>query len=814
MTVPLPALRVVIRDPQPDQEFPVGAEVLVEGLAAGTGGAEPHPIDQVTVRLDAGPEVQATLTRPPAPSLAVTWTAAVRLADPGAHQISATATNDVGRTATARVAVATIGTTHCQSGVLWENYPRTLSLTPALTCVPVSLAGLVDAVRDAEAAGRRAHASGSRWSFSDCAITRDVSIDTRRLNRHLQTVQQALRPGVSTTVFHVEAGMTIQELYHRLDSSGLALETMGGAAGQTLAGALQTSAHGGDKALAPLADSVLALHLVGSGGTERWIEPSNGITDAALLRERVAPGVDPANIVYDDDVFNACLVALGCMGAVYAVVLRVREQYDLIETTVPTTWRAFQEGITGLLDDPTNRFLQGFLGPYPDAAGEHLCLVTTRSEAPATVPLTRSRDGAKHAVVVMIAEMTTTRPDTPVILLNSGALDLSLPGDVVLGRIAETVLAELPELRPVLVRYYDSIIRGVWPEGALRGLSYSLMDQGYGQPDRPAQPGHSVELFFPAVGPDARPGCAQFVDAAMATIARAQDTFFVGYVSIRFMAQTRAHLGMQQWPGTCSVEISVVQGVRELPALIEEIYREGIAAGGLPHWGQQVDIGGQQGYAGVYRDYPRWRQVYGRLSAGFGIRTFATDLSDRWNLTRAADAGFVSQDAPDEVARGRHTHLTVIMRNTGVFTWTAAGGFVLAPRGTPDAAAWGLEPVAVARDVSPGEEAAFGFDVAAPEAPGIYRLSWRMRDEGAGAFGAATPGLAVRVVAPGPVTVPDVVDLRGGAAARIIHDAGLVPRPTGATMPPNHVISQAPAAGIVVDPGSDVTLRLGKGDPP
>ena len=37
---------------------------------------------------------------------------------------------------------------------------------------------------------------------------------------------------------------------------------MGGSSGQTLAGAISTGTHGGDKFIAPLADSVVAIHLI------------------------------------------------------------------------------------------------------------------------------------------------------------------------------------------------------------------------------------------------------------------------------------------------------------------------------------------------------------------------------------------------------------------------------------------------------------------------------------------------------------------------------------------------------------------------
>jgi len=167
-----PELRIA--RPGPNQELPVDADVPVEGTATGTGGAEPHPIDQVTVRVDDEAPVEAALdpiahSSPPATGFGAT----VRLASAGQHQITATATDDLGRSASDAVTVRTVGDPRCQSGVAWTNYPQTQSLVPYATCVPVSLAGLVAVVREAEAAGRHVHATGSRWSFSDCAVTGD-----------------------------------------------------------------------------------------------------------------------------------------------------------------------------------------------------------------------------------------------------------------------------------------------------------------------------------------------------------------------------------------------------------------------------------------------------------------------------------------------------------------------------------------------------------------------------------------------------------------------------------------------------------------
>jgi FAD/FMN-containing dehydrogenase len=105
------------------------------------------------------------------------------------------------------------------------------------------------------------------------------------------------------------------------------MPTLGGSRGQSLGGVLGTGVHGGDLKLPPIADAVRAIHLVGAGGQEWWIEPErDSITNPlqmAALRDTgvLCPSI---RIVYDDDLFNATLVSMGCAGVIYSVVLEVR----------------------------------------------------------------------------------------------------------------------------------------------------------------------------------------------------------------------------------------------------------------------------------------------------------------------------------------------------------------------------------------------------------------------------------------------------------------------------------------------------------
>jgi hypothetical protein len=73
--------------------------------------------------------------------------------------------------------------------------------------------------------------------------------------------------------FHVEAGINLADLEALLDHQHprLALKAAG-APGATLAGALATGTHGAEFRWALMVDTVRAIHLVGPGGEEWWIE--------------------------------------------------------------------------------------------------------------------------------------------------------------------------------------------------------------------------------------------------------------------------------------------------------------------------------------------------------------------------------------------------------------------------------------------------------------------------------------------------------------------------------------------------------------
>jgi FAD/FMN-containing dehydrogenase len=308
---------------------------------------------------------------------------------------------------------------------------------------PTTPAEVSLAIQQAEAAGATIRALGSGWSFSDAVLPQttptDLSefvseiiaqifggtfpplfdsygfaIDTSSLTTNLQTLLPGIvSDGVDTSLlFFNEAGITVQALNVRLDNQSppVAMSTLGGCNGQTIAGVISTGTHGSDFDRAPIADSVRALYIIGVGGTHHWVESkSNQFTDPNKVTATF-PSIALANCHYDDDLFNAAIVGMGAMGVIYAVVLEVVPQFALIEFNLWSTWEQLQQNAVGGAEltrvahgsafpsvnqflgnlyppnDPSgmpySRSLEVVVNPIKNDDGTHNCYATIRFELP------------------------------------------------------------------------------------------------------------------------------------------------------------------------------------------------------------------------------------------------------------------------------------------------------------------------------------------------------------------------------------------------------------------------------------------------
>ena len=223
----------------------------------------------------------------------------------------------------------------------WSNWIGRVSGMVERLTTPSSLPDLVNIVQQAEAAGRELRVFGSGWAFEDLAFSPQWQLSLDLLNKRLTAVtdhaltddwRRSTQAGGPDVLVHVEAGIKVAALNAMLAAAGLSMPTLGGSNGQSIAGAISTGTHGADFELPPLAGLVMAMHVVTVGGQEYWVEPaSRPITENVALAWALDCG--DAQIIRDDEMFNALLVSVGRFGVIYSYVLRAVPAFRIFEWT-------------------------------------------------------------------------------------------------------------------------------------------------------------------------------------------------------------------------------------------------------------------------------------------------------------------------------------------------------------------------------------------------------------------------------------------------------------------------------------------------
>jgi hypothetical protein len=344
-----------------------------------------------------------------------------------------------------------IAGTPSESPKTFANWARNVEFTTRQSFRPTTRGEVVEIIRTAEADPQgKVKWAGSRWSFMPTFVTEDIVIESddifglveinlgdsdinqRRILSHLSLSPNVQIPFDEGLLVHIKGGtkiFNVNRLLHGLpilpnrtihpipdDEAPAVLEclpnsrampTLGGSGGQSIAGAISTGTHGGDIGLSPIADAVVAIHLIGPGGQEWWIERSAGITagteeDTRLELEMLSTTFPDAGIEIcrdiivkkDDTTFNAVMVSLGRMGFIYSLVVKVEKPFKLKERRRDDIWETFRANLTSLSSlrnfdaaHPDTRlqvsnihYLNILIMPFRNSSGQHVCKIATREK--------------------------------------------------------------------------------------------------------------------------------------------------------------------------------------------------------------------------------------------------------------------------------------------------------------------------------------------------------------------------------------------------------------------------------------------------
>lgn len=182
-------------------------------------------------------------------------------------------------------------------------------------------------IKDCVDDAKTLRARGSLWSLSPVAVTDGRLIDTKALRLVFTFTPNHTDPaygGDATKLRFVECGNSISALNNALFADRLSLKASGSNNGQTIAGALSTNTHGGAYRFGALAEMVVGLHLVVGPNKHVYLERQS----QPVMKPGFAQMLD-AELIQDDDLFNAALISFGSFGVIHGLMIEARELFIL-----------------------------------------------------------------------------------------------------------------------------------------------------------------------------------------------------------------------------------------------------------------------------------------------------------------------------------------------------------------------------------------------------------------------------------------------------------------------------------------------------
>jgi xylitol oxidase len=173
------------------------------------------------------------------------------------------------------------------------NWARNVVFTPERFVRPSS----VEQVQELVAGADRARVLGTGHSFSEVAATRGLLLSLAELPLEVDV-------DAAASTVRVSAGARFGDLMGPLHAAGLALHNTGSLPHISVAGACATGTHGSGSGNRCLAAAVVELDLVGPEGALRTVRAG-------------------------DPDFDGSVVALGLLGVVTSLTLRVQPAYDV-----------------------------------------------------------------------------------------------------------------------------------------------------------------------------------------------------------------------------------------------------------------------------------------------------------------------------------------------------------------------------------------------------------------------------------------------------------------------------------------------------
>jgi hypothetical protein len=515
----------------------------------------------------------------------------------------------------------------------WSNNLWTRCIDPDRMTAPGTLAEIVGAVRDAAKGAYRIRAVGSGHSFSDISFADGHILSFKKLAHPLDLdparLDAAYQRADAPPLVAVEAGISVHALNQTLASRHLALKNMGGWDEQSVGGVVSTATHGSGLDFGSFSSCVRSLVVVAQDGRVLQIEPRDGITDSKRFEGVTTPTglYKPAELIQDDDVFNAVVVGVGSLGVIYSAVLEVEKEYWLHEVRELTSWEELTRPSAGFLAQ-----LAATGAPPPqqgvDAKGE-----TPRNYEIWVNPY--ETRGLHGAVLVQRFRRATPPPAGECARRDELWLRLVQAFGIAFPRaVTDFIDIDPAGIGAQLELGFDGLVGRTERHCCLDGPSYAVFNAGDTNRLRAlsVEPAVQLKQAIPAM---------EYLHQIVAYNIANRRGVNAGPISLRFVKGSSAFLDPHFGDGpVATLEIQSLVGVRHMEATLREeewaLMRNFHAR---PHWGLDFDaIQGEATLRALYPRYEDWKRQFQRLNSA-GV--FNNQFTDRVGLSSniAAPAG-------------------------------------------------------------------------------------------------------------------------------------------------------------------------------
>jgi hypothetical protein len=235
-------------------------------------------------------------------------------------------------------------------------------------------------LRESAEAGACVRALGAGWSWTRIAATEGRMLNTKGLNLRFNIPQASVSPLYQKPASHLlfaQCGNSVKELFAFLQRKNQTLCTSGASNGQTIVGAISTGTHGSAFDFGAVPEFVVGLHIIVGPDRHVWLERASRPVIADDLAATLG-----AELLRDDELFNAALVSFGNFGFIHGVMLETEDLFLLechrqrlpfdssLRNLMQTLDFEKYEGLPNGHERPQH--LQVLLNPYDLKRGAHV----------------------------------------------------------------------------------------------------------------------------------------------------------------------------------------------------------------------------------------------------------------------------------------------------------------------------------------------------------------------------------------------------------------------------------------------------------